>query len=81
MTFRSALKFNHYGAAQPISTKNGTLDMRAQVILLSRNVVIEGTDEDEWGCTIQTVGYITLENPTRIEGQALMQGVEIRGCG
>jgi len=33
------------------------LDMRAVVGILSRNIVIEGDDEDDHGCHVHIAGY------------------------
>ena len=44
--------FNHYHWGQenaPSTTEFGGVDMRGEVLLLSRNVQIEGEDLDGWG--------------------------------
>lgn len=33
------------------------LDMRATVGHLSRNIVIEGDDQDDWGCHVFVAGF------------------------
>lgn len=42
------LDFYHFGGDSTANDYSG-VDMRAEVVLLDRNVVIEGTDEDNWG--------------------------------
>lgn len=32
--------------------------MRSVVGLLSRNIIIEGDDQDDWGCHIYVSGYL-----------------------
>lgn len=48
-----------------------TLDLRAIVALLSRNLQIYGTEEDQWG------GHISVYN----KGRLVLQGVELSNMG
>lgn len=52
--------------------------MRTEVILLSRNVVIRGSDEDQWGCSILTASQIVGLLP--VSGTTVMDHVEITNC-
>jgi hypothetical protein len=48
-------KFYHWGKdTAPTTAEYNGLDMRGEVYLLTRNVVIEGEDVDSWGCSILT---------------------------
>ena len=58
VTFTPALKYGHYGSASAITNDVGTIDMRANVGLLDRNIKItRGTDPDNWGFSILIYGW------------------------
>jgi hypothetical protein len=80
----SPLKYDHYGDSKVIETHLGRpLDMRAVVGLLSRNIVIQGSNEGNWGCRIlvtKTVEKIGDFNVDR-NGEIQLRGVEVRFCG
>ena len=40
ITLKNTLQYNHYGTEKIVNTKLGSVDMSAEVILLSRNVKI-----------------------------------------
>ena len=80
ITIETDLKYNHFGSLSPISTSQGILDMRGEVGLLSRKVVIKGTLEDDWGCRILIPGY-TQADGQRIDGKIYLEGVLIENCG
>lgn len=42
--------------------------MSAEVVLLSRNVKIEGKGSIDWGCHIHVIGYSGIETGDAIEG-------------
>ena len=50
---KQGLKFHHWGASGSTRPQYG-VDMRAEVLVLSRNIVIAGNDVESWGCTIVT---------------------------
>ena len=78
------LQYNHYGAGSPTVTDNGTLDQRAEVGVLTRNIKIIGADDSDWGCRIITPKYTARESGgprVTIEGNIYLQGVEISACG
>lgn len=56
----SALKFYHYGAAESTFEKYG-VDMRGEVVSLSRNIKISGNDVESWGCQIVTADVLGLD--------------------
>lgn len=45
----AALKFYHWGAAESTEEKY-KVDMRGEVLSLSRNIKIVGEDVESWGC-------------------------------
>jgi len=67
---------NHFGDPNPTTLPDGsTIDYRARVGLLTRNVVITAEQTDDWGCTL----YITQYANQR--GYAYLNGVQISQCG
>jgi hypothetical protein len=76
--------YNHYGSVQPIIT-NGkrNLDMRAEVAVLTRNIVIEGDYSSNWGCRILVAGYDNImTTPTQIiRGMIDLNYIEIKNGG
>ncbi len=53
--------------------------MRGEVMLLSRNVKIQGNDTDAWGCQILTSDWVEGNKEQRI-GTTFMDNVEIYNC-
>ena len=45
----SPLKWYHFGAAKSTAEKYNGVDMRGEVLLLSRNIRVTGTKVDDWG--------------------------------
>lgn len=83
-TITPALLYDHYGAADRITTKaQRTLDMRAEVSVLNRNVVIKGTSDNNWGCRVLIAGYDNSDvNPVqKIRGFVNLNNVEFNYCG
>jgi hypothetical protein len=56
VTLDRPLDYYHYGAA----TKGiySGVDMRGEVVLLSRNVRIVGNDTEAWGCQVVTSDFL-----------------------
>jgi hypothetical protein len=50
VTLNSSLNYYHFGAAVSTASKYSGVDIRGEVLLLTRNVLIEGFDEEAWGC-------------------------------
>jgi hypothetical protein len=73
-------EFYHWGkSSAPTSSEYSGVDMRGEVILLSRNVVIEGEDVDEWGCTIMTT-EVRAQNDKKLIGSLNWDNVEVSNC-
>ena len=49
--------------------------MRNEVYLLSRNIVIQGEDVENWGCQI-----LTSSLDSSMRGRTIMDNVEIANC-
>jgi hypothetical protein len=82
ITFSAALAYDHYGSASPtVSNEYGTLDMRAGVALLTRNIVIRGDDSngERWGCRVLVYGM--RDSDIVMKGSVDLDSVEIRHCG
>lgn len=60
----SPLAWDHYGDANPTKTvtfANGvtqTLDQRAVVAHITRNIKIKGSKQDDWGCHVLVYHYM-----------------------
>jgi len=76
-----ALEYYHYGAADEGDTG---IDMRAEVLLLTRNIKITGTDTDNWGCAIvtsDTEEFAVDESVIERTGVMYLHNVEVEFCG
>lgn len=56
----SELQYYHYGAAESTVEKYG-VDMRGEVLSLTRNIKISGNDVESWGCQIVTADVLGLD--------------------
>ena len=77
------LRLYHWG--QNVSTANdyNGVDLRAEVILLTRNILIAGEDVKSWGARILTSDAVELDASGGIKmrnGQTIMDSVEIYNC-
>lgn len=84
----TAFSFFHHGAAAPSITKalgpsgasiEQSLDLRSEVVHLTRNIVISGTDEDNWGGRILV--YLWSGAGFAFRGQVELDGVELINMG
>jgi len=82
VTLESALEYYHYGKAESTQDEFG-VDMRGEVLILSRNIKISGENIESWGgqfvtsdtVEIDTTGQLTIRN-----GQTILDSVEIYNC-
>jgi hypothetical protein len=79
ITLMEPLNFYHWGA--PISTASdySGVDLRGEVMLMTRNVKIVGDDTDAWGCQILTSDFLEANNEFRV-GRTFLDNVEIYNC-
>lgn len=71
-----ALDYYHYGGDASIADDFSGLDMRGEVILLTRNIKVVGEDSNDWGCTIVTADRTEADRSVRI-GEMILDHVEI----
>jgi hypothetical protein len=80
------LNYTHFGAAAVDATKTNNIDIRTEVVHLTRNIRVVGTDEDRWGAHIvsshfkDTAYYqgdlVTIER----KGHAIIDSIELYNC-
>lgn len=82
ITLVENLKYDHYGAADIDPNESGTVDIRAEVVHLTRNIRVVGTNKDKWGGHLVTahnedVTFLNgkLDRKTR-KGSAIIDHVE-----
>ena len=76
ITLNQAVSHYHFGATAVTKTVSyGTLDMRAEVGLLTRNIVIQGANEGTWG------GRVYVAQNTTSRGRIMLDGVEMINLG
>jgi len=76
---QTALKYYHWGAAESTKAKWG-VDMRGEVLSLSRNIKISGNDVETWGGQILTADVLGLDYEEHT-GQLLLHNVEGENMG
>ena len=73
------LSYYHWGFTTSTASQYNGVDMRGEVMLLSRNIKIRGNDTDAWGCQIVTSDFVEGNLEQRI-GRTYMDNVEIYNC-
>jgi hypothetical protein len=58
ITLKTALNFYHFGAAESTAAGYSGIDMRGEVLSLSRNLKIQGGADTSWGCQILTADIL-----------------------
>jgi len=76
--FDDEFNFYHFGIYDTKADYNG-LDMRGEVAILTRNVIIEGVDQDGWGGQVLTTDIFEATGNFRY-GLTVLDSVEIRNC-
>jgi len=84
VTFTSGFLFYHFGAEESTGEDYNGVDMRGEVLLLTRNIKIEGTTEDNWGCQLLTADVseydVAKDKDIDRKGQLIMKNVEMERC-
>jgi len=83
VTFSQPLNYYHFGAADSTASEYNGVDMRGEVVILSRNIKIMGSDEDNWGCQIvtgETLEFTVDDKEITRKGQLQMHNVEMEKC-
>jgi hypothetical protein len=84
VVLQNSLLYHHWGAEESTADNYNGVDMRGEVILLSRNIIIAGENIDDWGGQILTTDLMefneeTFELKFRY-GQTILDNVEIYNC-
>lgn len=62
VTLQTPLKYHHWGATYSTAENYNGVDMRGEVILLSRSIIIAGEDIESWGGQIVTSDTMEFVN-------------------
>lgn len=81
---KDPLKYYHFGQAESTGKDYNGLDMRGEVILLTRNIKVTGEDIESWGAqfvTSDTTEFDVINDSiiTRF-GKTMIDNVEFRNC-
>ena len=79
ITLDSALAHYHYGKAEATDALYNGVDIRTEVILLTRNILIKGEDNDGWGGQILATDMFEMTGEMR-EGSLIMDNVQVYNC-
>lgn len=80
VTLESALVNYHWGAAESTGNEYEGLDMRGEVVSLSRNIKIIGENVDSFGCQILTSDIMEIDGTER-NGVTTLDSVEVEYGG
>ena len=86
ITLTDSLSYKHYGSANQADADSGTIDVRAEVLHLTRNIKVQGTNEDKWGAHVVTAhnkdsGFVNGQLVTvERKGYAIIDHVEFVNC-
>jgi hypothetical protein len=81
-----ALEWYHFGAAKSTAEKYNGLDMRGEVLSLTRNIRIVGTEVEDWGAQILTADIMEEDESEESgfafrEGRTTLDSIEIQYGG
>ena len=77
--FTEALRYYHWGQSKSTEGDYNGVDMRGEVLLLTRNVKIDAEDIESWGGQIVTSDTIEFSGKMRF-GHTVLDNVEIFNC-
>jgi hypothetical protein len=74
--------YYHWGQAESTEGSHG-VDMNGEVRLLTRNIQIDGSDEDGWGCSILTTDLLDMSKDPAVpmSGSLTWENVEVTRSG
>jgi hypothetical protein len=49
-TLKTPIQFYHWGQATSTASQYNGVDIRGEVMLLTRNIIIQGENIEDWGC-------------------------------
>lgn len=76
ITLDSALEYYHFGAAESTGADFNGVDMRGEVLSLSRNIKIIGDEVDDLGAQILTADVMEFDGTMR-EGKTVLDSIEV----
>ena len=76
LTLTNGFDYYHYGEDASIADDFNGLDMRGEVILLTRNIRVVGEESNDWGCTIVTSDRVEADRSVRT-GTMILDNVEV----
>jgi hypothetical protein len=76
----AALEWYHFGAEKSTADKYNGVDIRGEVLSLTRNIRIVGTEVDDWGAQILTADVMEIDGTFR-EGRTVLDSIEIQYGG
>jgi parallel beta-helix repeat protein len=86
ITLTQSLAYTHYGSVSASDSDTSNIDIRAEVVHLTRNIKVQGTNEDKWGAHVVTAhnrdsGFLNgqLVSVER-KGDAIIDHVEFVNC-
>lgn len=79
LTLQEPLGNYHWGAAVSTGAQYNGVDMRGEVMLMSRNIKIVGNDTDKWGCQVVTSDFVEGNGDLRT-GRTFLDHVELYNC-
>lgn len=79
ITLDEPLSFYHYGEGSSTADEFNGVDMRGEVALLSRNIVIQGEDKDGWGGQVLATDMFESDGTWR-KGTIIMDNVQVYNC-
>lgn len=77
--FTDEIYFYHWGKATSTAGDYNGVDMRGEVVLLTRNVKIVGENTDSWGGQILVADNLEMDGTYRT-GELIMDNVEVYNC-
>ena len=69
----------HWGAPQSTGSYYQGIDMRGEVVLLTRNIKIVGNSSEDWGCQVLTGDFVEGIGVNRT-GITILDYVEVYNC-
>lgn len=75
LKLKEPFEFYHYGGGDQ-SDDWGGIDVRCEVILLTRNVQIVGDGSNDWGCALMTTDRIEFDQSIRV-GRMILKNIEV----
>ena len=79
LTLDKDLDYYHYGEGASTADEYNGIDVRGEVLLLSRNIKILGEDNDGWGGQVMVTDMFESDGTWR-KGSIIMDNVQVYNC-